>query len=279
MSRAGERRRVRDSVARHYDSLALLYRLFWGEHIHHGLWQDGDDGLRGAPQRLVEHLAARADIRGGESVLDVGCGYGASGRWLAGGLGCRVVGLTISAGQARYASRRNARRGLSARTRVVRGDAEALPFRADGFDVVWVIECSEHLEDKAGFVAAAAERLRSGGRLALCSWLAGRELEGRRRWLEEVCQRFLCPSLATADDYRRWCETAGLRVLHEENLTGGVARTWDVLIHRIERPWLSWLKPFILDPAQRRFVDGFPVIREAYATGAMEYGLFVAAKP
>ncbi|NIW02680.1 MAG: methyltransferase type 11, partial [Gammaproteobacteria bacterium] len=82
MTSGAERPDLRHAVERHYDSLALLYRLFWGEHVHHGLWPARGGSPRDAQIRLVSHLADRAGIAGGERVLDVGCGYGASARWL-----------------------------------------------------------------------------------------------------------------------------------------------------------------------------------------------------
>ncbi|NIR28354.1 MAG: hypothetical protein GWN84_03305, partial [Gammaproteobacteria bacterium] len=82
LTSGAERPDLRHAVERHYDSLALLYRLFWGEHVHHGLWPARGGSPRDAQIRLVSHLADRAGIAGGERVLDVGCGYGASARWL-----------------------------------------------------------------------------------------------------------------------------------------------------------------------------------------------------
>ena len=268
---------LQGSIERHYDSLSLLYRTFWGEHIHHGLWLAGSGSPREARIRLVSHLAGRTGIQNGERVLDVGCGYGAPARWLADHLDCQVAGITISRKQARVARRENARRGYGARIAIVRADAAALPFADPAFDVVWVIECIEHLTDKQRFIAEVARLLRPGGRFALCSWLHAGDPAGDRL-VAEVCDAFLCPSLATAQEYRSWCESAGLEIRCEEDLTPQVKATWETLIRRTRRPWLRPLVA-LLNPSARRFVEGFPTIAEAYESGAMTYGLLVAARP
>ena len=84
-----------DAIQRHYDRLSAFYRTFWGDHIHHGLWE-GARNAKEAQVALIERLAAKADIRPGSHVLDVGCGLGGSSIWLARNLKCTVVGLTIS---------------------------------------------------------------------------------------------------------------------------------------------------------------------------------------
>ena len=33
-------------VREHYDRLSLLYRLFWGEHLHHGFFENGESPKR-----------------------------------------------------------------------------------------------------------------------------------------------------------------------------------------------------------------------------------------
>ena len=90
-------------------------------------------------------------------------------------------------------------------------DAEQADFSAESFDVVWSIECTEHLYDKARFFQRAAAWLRPGGRMAICAWLAGEALEDQRqvRQVYDVCEGFFCPSLGTCerlsavDDRRR----------------------------------------------------------------------------
>src|SRR5262245_65578665 len=87
--------RLLGPIRRHYDRLALFYRAFWGEHIHHGYWED-EESPETAQEQLVARLAERAAIPPGAHVLDVGCGFGGSAFWLARHRGCGVTGITIS---------------------------------------------------------------------------------------------------------------------------------------------------------------------------------------
>jgi cyclopropane fatty-acyl-phospholipid synthase-like methyltransferase len=71
-----------DHIRKHYDRLSFLYRLFWGEHLHHGYW-DADLSSAQAQVRLMERLAEQAHVPRGACVLDIGCGLGGSAFWLA----------------------------------------------------------------------------------------------------------------------------------------------------------------------------------------------------
>ena len=51
-------------IRAHYDIGTPFYWLFWGTHIHHGLWVDPNDSPKRARLRLVEHLAELASISG-----------------------------------------------------------------------------------------------------------------------------------------------------------------------------------------------------------------------
>lgn len=265
---------LRQRVENHYDSLALLYRAVWGEHIHHGLWVHASDSPRRAQVQLVEYLARRAQVRANERVLDVGCGYGAPARWLVKNFDCSVAGVTISQAQARFSKRSSA--SGKARFSVLRADAASLPFADAAFGLIWVIECIEHLVDKRQFIQESARLLRPGGRLALCTWQRGTDVPATDRLVRSVCESFLCPSLASAADYAAWCAEAGLELRCLDDLTPQVEATWEVLAQRVGRPWLKPVKR-LLRPDVRRFVDGFPTILEAYRSGVMRYGLLVAA--
>src|SRR5918998_649666 len=105
-----------EAVRDHYDRLSVFYRALWGDHIHHGFWEN-NESPKVAQVKLIERLARRAGIVRGSRVLDVGCGVGGSTLWLARNLDCTVVGITISPVQAEMATEKARKEGLQKRAR------------------------------------------------------------------------------------------------------------------------------------------------------------------
>src|SRR5687767_11309132 len=132
-----------EAIRQHYDRLSAHYHAFWGEHIHHGLWEEAASP-EAAQVRLIERLARQAEIRPGSRILDIGCGLGGSSRWLARELGCSVLGITISPVQVRMAEALTRKAGLTESVSFALMDARDLSQLREQFDAVWVIECSEH---------------------------------------------------------------------------------------------------------------------------------------
>jgi tocopherol O-methyltransferase len=254
----------------------MLYRTFWGDHIHHGLW-DGVRTAKDAQVALIQRLATTANIQRGSHVLDVGCGLGGSSIWLVQNLDCSVLGLTISPVQLKIANRRAVRRRVADQVRFQLEDANFLRFE-NSFDCVWVIECSEHLFDKPDFLRRTAASLRKGGVLALCAWLASDRLtDSGRELVARVCRGMLCPSLGTKDDYCKWITDAGLFLQSAEDLTASVSKTWDVCKRITQKPLVrGMLKTAAPDTLE--FVSSFADIAEAYSAGAMSYGMFTSVK-
>jgi tocopherol O-methyltransferase len=268
----------KDVIRRHYDVSTLLYRLLWGPHIHHGYWE-GNESPQVAQIQLSERLVEAAGIEAGDKVVDIGCGMGGSSRLLASRYGCDVTGVTLSAFQRRWASMASMRYGLGQQTRFVRADAESIDFPAETFDAVWSIECTEHLFDKPAFVRRAAQWLKPGGAMAICAWLAGPNLDaGQRQQVFDVCEGFFCPSLATSDEYVGWFRDAGLEVEFVADWTKQVDRTWEICRDRVHRFGIHRVAHWV-DRGQIIFLDRFQTILDAYRSGAMEYGCFVARKP
>lgn len=268
----------RSVIRRHYDVSTLFYRLLWGPHIHHGLWH-ADESIAQAQLQLTDTLASLAKIQSNK-VLDVGCGMGGSSIHLVRNYDCQVTGITVSRVQRNWAALSARLQRVAQRTRFLRQDAEQFEAEEQSLDVIWSIECTEHLFDKAEFFAKAAQWLRPGGRIAICAWLAGatHEDQVRTQQVIEVCEGFFCPSLGTMEDYRHWFEAAGLTVTEQHDWTSKVTQTWEICRQRVARSGVRRLAPWI-DADAVMFLDRFDTILNAYRSGAMQYGCFVAEKP
>ena len=118
----------------------------------------------GAGPDLAAMLEAAA-LRGGEHVLDVGCGAGHTALCFAPHV-AEVVALDLTDAMLEQTRALAASRGL-ANLRCERGDAHALPFEDASFDVVTCRVCAHHFARPGHAVREAARVLRPGGRYLL----------------------------------------------------------------------------------------------------------------
>jgi tocopherol O-methyltransferase len=267
-------------VRKHYDRLAFPYRLFWGEHLHHGYFWNDEETSQRAQIQLMEQLAQRAGIQPGSKVLDIGCGIGGSAMWLASNYGCEVTGMTISPVQARIARRRARERRLSEKVRFEVQDANLWVPEPASVDVVWVMESSEHFPDKPGFFDRCATALKPGGTLAVCAWLRrdGEPYPDEEPLIATIAEAMMSASLDSLSHYSGYMQDAGLKVAVAMDITPRVAHTWCHCARLGANPLIRFFVRF-MDRQTQRFVKAFPLMLEAYGTGAMAFGLFAARKP
>lgn len=263
-------------VRQHYDRLSIFYRMLWGEHLHHGYWENGES-IERAQINLMERLAEEAHIARGAHVLDIGCGIGGSAFWLADQYDCQVTGLTISPVQARIATKKARAKGLSKKLQFVVQDANEWQPEQATLDAIWIMESSEHFRDKKDFFERCAGALKPGGVLAVCAWLRGERSGNQRELVAAIATAMFSASLDTLNQYAVWMREARLEVETAKDITANVAPTWRYCSRMAERFPIKWLVNLADAPTQR-FVKAFPLMTEAYASGAMAFGLFVARK-
>ncbi len=189
-TRAGSRR----NIAAHYDLGNEFYRLWLDESMTYSsaLFAGEDDSLPEAQRRKYLRLAEKLDLRPGDRVLEIGCGWGGFAEIAAAEFGCQVVGLTLSKEQAGFARSRMAQAGLTKQVdiwiqdyRDVRGD----------FDKIVSIEMFEAVgQENWGTYFAVLDRcLKPGGRAALQSITIADEHFESYRQNPEFIQRYIFP--------------------------------------------------------------------------------------
>lgn len=123
----------------------------------------------------LDHFAARGIFRKYESVLDLGCGFGAAARWWTAHFGCRVVGLEPIAAVAAAALLLSARARAVDQTRFLSGALSMIPCRARYFTHVWSVErLLDPVEDDRRF-REIFRVLRPGGHAAVQHGAPGSE--------------------------------------------------------------------------------------------------------
>ncbi|HEY6250579.1 MAG TPA: methyltransferase domain-containing protein, partial [Candidatus Angelobacter sp.] len=176
-------------IGDHYNQFAWAYRRYWGDHIHHGLFLTGNEDREESQQLMLRHCAVRVGLCAGLSVADVGCGHGATAALLATEYSCKILGLTISETQFKYA--REACASLNGNVHFELANAEEYVFPAGSFDVIWNMESSEHFFDKPAYFRKVATALKPGGKLMVAAWSGSM----KDQIIREIARGFLCPEL------------------------------------------------------------------------------------
>ncbi|WP_338446614.1 cyclopropane-fatty-acyl-phospholipid synthase family protein [Pelagerythrobacter marensis] len=115
LRQANDRATSRRNVAHHYDLSADLYRLFLDEDLQYSCayFARPDATLEQAQHAKKQHLIGKLLLEDGQSVLDIGCGWGGMALEIARSADVDVLGVTLSKEQLAIASERG--RGTRAR--------------------------------------------------------------------------------------------------------------------------------------------------------------------
>lgn len=138
------RRRSLAVAEEHYNLDHRLYELFLGPWNQYTCcFFDGTDDLAEAEVIKLEMICNKLDIKAGERVLDIGCGWGGFAKYAASTRGCHVTGISLSTEQIDYA--RGYTAGLP--VEIVQSDYRDLPsIRAAGsFDKILICGMIEHV--------------------------------------------------------------------------------------------------------------------------------------
>ncbi|HEX8258458.1 MAG TPA: cyclopropane-fatty-acyl-phospholipid synthase family protein [Allosphingosinicella sp.] len=204
--------RARSNIAFHYDLGNDFYRAWLDEGMTYSsaLFAPGDR-LEAAQARKLHALLDRLDLKPGQRLLEIGCGWGSLAEMAARDYGVHVTGLTLSAEQKEWADARIARAGLSDRVAV-----ELVDYRdaAGRYDAVASVEMVEAVGEDywPAYLQTIARMLQPGGRAALQLISIREELFDAYAASADFIQTYIFPGgmLVSEPRFQAVAELAGL---------------------------------------------------------------------
>jgi ubiquinone/menaquinone biosynthesis C-methylase UbiE len=119
---------------------------------------------------LLRHVAQALDLAPGQTLVDLGCGRGGPGLWLAREAGVWLVGVDFSPVGVDQAAGRAALFGMAHRARFVVGDLTRTGLAQASADAAVSIDAFHFAADPAAAAGEARRVLRPGRRLVLTNW-------------------------------------------------------------------------------------------------------------
>lgn len=159
--------KARENIAAHYDLGNDFYSTWLDSTMTYSSarFASTDDSLEEAQLRKVHSLLDRLDLRAGQRLLEIGCGWGTLAMEAA-KRGASVVGLTLSTEQKSWAEQKVAAAQLSDRIEIRLQDYRDTD---EQFDAIASVEMVEAVGRRwwGTYLDSIARNLRSGGRAAL----------------------------------------------------------------------------------------------------------------
>jgi len=112
-------------------------------------------------------LADRLPIKGGQHIVDIGCGLGGPARYMAKRFQCKVSGVDITQPFVEAANRLTALLRMEHQVTIQHGDGQRLPYGDALFDGAYTQHVTMNVADRRTFFAEACRVLKSGAFFAL----------------------------------------------------------------------------------------------------------------
>jgi cyclopropane-fatty-acyl-phospholipid synthase len=215
--RANDRSRARRNIEHHYDLGNDFYAAWLDASMTYSsaIFAEpisAEESLEQAQARKIHLLLDRLELKPGQRLLEIGCGWGALAEIAARDYGVHVTGLTLSAEQKAYAEARLAAAGLADRVEIRLADYRDLDGR---FDAVASVEMVEAVGEEywPAYLQSISRVLAPGGRAGIQLISIRHELFEDYAANADFIQTYVFPGGMLIDEprFRGLAEGAGLQ--------------------------------------------------------------------
>lgn len=225
-------RNSRDNIHHHYDIGNDFYRLWLDSEMLYtcAYFPQPELSIEAAQIAKMELVCRKLGLKGGERVIEAGCGWGGLARYMAKRYGAKVRAFNISAEQLAYARQRAKEEGIEG-VEYVEDDYRNITGECDAFVSVGMLE---HVgTDNYAALGEVVNRTLSETGLGLIHSIGQDVAEPLSGWLEK--RIFPGSYTPTIREMMAIFEPRGFSVLDVENLRLHYAKTLEHWLQRFER--------------------------------------------
>jgi cyclopropane-fatty-acyl-phospholipid synthase len=276
------RRQARRNIYAHYDIGNAFYSAWLDPSMTYSsaLYEDDTPDLTAAQNNKYRRLAEAIDLRPGQKVLEIGCGWGGFAEFAAKTFNAKVVGLTISKEQRDFAQKRIQAAGLNDQVEIKLQDYRD---ERDRYDRIASIEMIEAVGEEfwPKYFSQVRDRLLPGGLAGIQAITIQDSMFQSYRREVDFIQRYVFPGgmLPSPQVLKAFGERFGVPVIRERIFGQDYAKTLATWRNNFRAAWPN-LKPLGFDERFRRLWEYYLAYCEAgFLSGNIDVRQVVFAKP
>ena len=223
----------KENVAHHYDISEKFYDLFLDEKRQYSCayFKSEDNTLEEAQNNKIDHIIKKLNIKSGQKILEVGCGWGGMAFEIARQKGCEVKGISLSKNQINYCKKKAKELNLDNQVSFELADYREVEGE---YDRIYSVGMFEHVGKKFYnvFFKSINKLLKNDGLFLLHTIGVVDKPSPPNKFINKyIFPGGVCPSLS--------------QIVKPIEKTGLIVADTETLIRHYDKTLLSWLNRFM----------------------------------